>query len=47
MTTRIRNVRIATALAVVLAVAAGFPVASAQAVDTQVKIESSPPSTSL
>jgi plastocyanin len=39
MTTRIRNVRIATALAVVLAVAAGFPVASAQAVDTQVKID--------
>jgi plastocyanin len=39
MTTRIRNVRIATALAVVLAVAPGFPAASAQAIDTQVKID--------
>jgi plastocyanin len=33
MTTRIRNIRIATALAVVLAVAAGFPATSAQAVE--------------
>jgi plastocyanin len=39
MTTRIRNIRIATALAVVLAVAAGLPATSAQAVDTQVKID--------
>ena len=39
MTTRIRNIRIATALAVVLAVAAGLPATSAQAIDTQVKID--------
>jgi plastocyanin len=39
MTTRIRNICIAIALAVVLAVAAGLPATSAQAVDTQVKID--------
>ncbi len=39
MTTRIRNVRIATALAVALAVAAGFPVASAQAAGLEVNID--------
>jgi plastocyanin len=39
MTTRTRNIRIATALAVVLAVAAGFPATSAQATDTQVTID--------
>ena len=39
MTTRTTNIRIATAFAVVLAVAAGFPATSAQAADTQVKID--------
>jgi plastocyanin len=39
MTTRTRNVRLATALAIVLAVAAGFPATSAQAADTQVTID--------
>ncbi len=34
-----RNIRLATALAIVLAVAAGFPANSAQAADTQVKID--------
>jgi plastocyanin len=38
MTTRIRNIRIAIALTVVLAVAAGFPATSAQAIE-QVKID--------
>jgi plastocyanin len=39
MTTRTTNIHIATAFAVVLAVAAGFPATSAQAADTQVKID--------
>ena len=39
MTTRTRKIRRATALAIVLAVAAGFPATSAQAADTQVKID--------
>ena len=39
MTTCTGNICLATALAFVLAVAAGVPAASAQAVDTQVKID--------
>jgi plastocyanin len=39
MTTSTRNIRLATALAIVLVVAAGFPANSAQAADTQVKID--------
>jgi plastocyanin len=39
MTPRTRNIRIATALAVVLAVTAVAPATSAQAMDTQVKID--------
>jgi plastocyanin len=39
MTRRTTNIRIATAFVVVLAVAAGFPAASLQAADAQVKID--------
>ena len=39
MTTCTRNIRFATVLAFVLAVAAGYPATSAQAADTQVKID--------
>ena len=39
MTTRTRNIRLATAFAVGLALAAGFPATSVQAADTQVKID--------